>query len=254
MGISTPPYPPSTRSPPPSGKPIVKPGNPASLVLKGHAPISSRLAVASTTTKTSELMTIRSMISLLIIATSSASINAATISNPTFYSGLADQPSLHSTFTASSLPTKNFSYWEGLAGGQIIISLTDGEVISSVMITFASSNSQSLLESTPYSPRWTLSLSLSYPDVGFQPGDQLWKVTGNYGSSNWHPTGGYYLDTARQPLFLKARFEVVSNYGTTIDDNEGDGYFYSIVPEPSIALLTSLALIGFFKRSRPSKL
>lgn len=195
-------------------------------------------------------MRIQSMTIVAALAMSNMTTDAATTSNPTFYSGLADQPSLYSTFSASSLHTKYFSYWEGLAGGEVKISLEDGEFISSVSIDLAISNNQALLESTNYLPQWTLVLGSSYPEAGNQPGEQIWKVAGNYGSTNWFSTGQYYIDSNRQPLFLKARFEVATNYGVTTDDNGGLGYRYSIIPEPSTTLLTSLTLIAIIKRRR----
>jgi hypothetical protein len=144
-------------------------------------------------------------------------------------------------FPAADLPTYLLYDQYGLAGGQMLLSLADGETVLSARID--------LVYNSGYQARtWNLSLDSTFPSVGSQPGDELWRLISNsYGLAEWFGFYGF-PPVGRE---FSVSFTAVTSLGTVTDDNGGGGYQgMFLVPEPSSVILSAIGVVGLLRRRR----
>lgn len=145
-------------------------------------------------------------------------------------------PSLSAGSHPSS-PTILADYW-GITGGQILLNVDPGELITSARIEWGSGGI------------WYFTMPLAFgagfPTLGAQAGDQVW-----YSPNR---NAQIYDDIYRTEIY-HVRFVLDSNLGTFVDDNQGENYLViGTVPElrtSALFLIGIVCLIG--KRYRFSR-
>ncbi len=187
----------------------------------------------------------------------------ASISSPQIYGASADGYDKY-PFAADTFSSHPLSMYGGLSGGEMLINLAQGETVTSASMSLAISTDFNYLLSKPYSPRWALSLASTYPNIGTQPGDQLWAWVppgGKYGEGSGGWTGmfnGSNFDV-RTIWYIKVKFEVQTSLGTTVDDNGGSGYLGTYanppanVPEPSTFALLGAGVLSLLAWRRTNR-
>ncbi len=176
-----------------------------------------------------------------------SSARSATILDPKVYVGIADGGIVAVVNADNYQNYQHIGYWSSLSGGQMIISVSPGQSVSSATMSVAWASSPQGLETAAYTKFWTLGFGGSFPTVGVDTGDQLWKEPSPFGAWWQSP------DSSGQLVYVKIKFEAITSEGIVVDDNGGAGY-RGFVPEPSSTLLFGAALPLLSRRRRKTSL